>query len=221
MADSAHQRADRRPIKSRDTRWARRIAHRLATAGVSPNAISIFGMFAAIAAGVAFAMTGRVEEAAQRALWIAGAVLVQVRLLCNLFDGMVAIERNVASPTGELYNEVPDRVSDTAVMIGLGYGSGGHVVYGYAAALVAVFVAYVRAMAKAAGAPNDFCGPMGKPHRMAFVTALGVYMAFAPAAWRWNWGEARALLAVVVLGGVATAVRRLWRAARFFREQPQ
>jgi hypothetical protein len=62
---------------------------------------------------------------------------------------------------------------------------------------------------------------MGKPHRMALVTALGVYLALAPAAWRWNWGEARSVLAVIILGGAATAVRRLSRAARHFREQLQ
>ena len=221
MARPEYQPTDRRPIKSRDATWAQRVAHRLATAGVSPNAISVFGMVAALGAGVAFALTDRVEGVSQRALWIVAAILVQVRLLCNLFDGMVAVERNVASPTGELYNEVPDRVSDAAVMIGLGYASGGHVVYGYLAALIAVFVAYVRAMGKAAGAPNDFCGPMGKPQRMALVTMLGVYLCFAPESWRWSWGEARAALAIIVIGGVVTAIRRLRRAAKFFQEQDQ
>ena len=221
MAKPAYQPTDRRPIKSRDTRWAHRIASRLAMSGVSPNAISVFGMLAAIGAGIAFAMTGWSESVPQRALWIGGAILVQIRLLCNLFDGMVAVQRNVASPTGELYNEVPDRVSDAAVMIGLGYASGGDVVYGYGAALIAVFVAYVRAMGKAAGAPNDFCGPMGKPQRMALVTALGVYLCFAPASWRWSWGEPRAALAVIIVGGALTAIRRLWRAAKYFQEPEQ
>jgi phosphatidylglycerophosphate synthase len=219
MGEPAYEPTDRRPIKSRDTRWAHAIAHRLATAGVSPNAISVFGMFAASAAGVAFAITSQSEGVLQRALWIGGALLVQVRLLCNLFDGMVAIARDIASPTGELYNEVPDRISDAAVMIGLGYASTGHVIYGYLAALVSVFVAYVRAMVKAIGAPNDFCGPMGKPQRMAIVTVLGVYLCCAPESWRWNWGEARVVLAVIVVGGATTALRRLWRAARFLREQ--
>lgn len=218
MPDSDYQPTDRRPIKSRDTGWANRIAHKLANAGVSPNAISVFGMVAAIFAGFAFAATDSFDGGLQRALWFAGAFLVQVRLLCNLFDGMVAVERNVASPTGELYNEVPDRVSDAAVMIGLGYASGGHVVYGYLAALVAVFVAYVRAMGKAAGAPNDFCGPMGKPQRMALVTLLGVYLCCIPDSVRWDWGEARAVLMVITVGGLVTAMRRLRRAAKHFQE---
>jgi phosphatidylglycerophosphate synthase len=137
-----------------------------------------------------------------------------VRLLCNLFDGMVAIARGVASPKGELYNEVPDRVSDAAIFIGLGYASLSDPVLGFAAALVAVFTAYVRAMAKAAGAPNDYCGPMAKPQRMALVTALSVWLAVRPDAWTLPWGETRIVLALVIALGLVTALRRLVRAAR-------
>jgi phosphatidylglycerophosphate synthase len=136
-----------------------------------------------------------------------------VRLLCNLFDGMVAVARKIASRTGELYNEVPDRVSDAAVFIGLGYAAGGEPALGYLAALTAVFVAYVRAMAKSIGAPNDFCGPMAKPQRMALATVLGVYLSLAPESWRLPWSEVRIVLVVVIAGGIATAMHRLARAA--------
>ncbi len=213
MTEPAYQPVDRRPIKSRETRWAAVIAGWLADRGVSPNAISVFGMLAAIGAGLAFGLTTQWTGLAYRGLWILGGVLCQVRLLCNLFDGMVAVQREVASPKGELYNEVPDRVSDSAVMIGLGYASG-HVALGFAVALSAVFVAYVRAMAKSIGAPNDFCGPMAKPQRMALATALAVYLALIPASWRWGFGEARAILIVVVAGCIITAMRRLYRAAK-------
>lgn len=140
-------------------------------------------MFAAIGAGAACFATGPVDGWGERGLWLLGGALCQVRLLCNLFDGMVAIARGVASPKGELYNEVPDRVSDAAIFIGLGYASLSDPILGVAAALVAVFTAYVRAMAKAAGAPNDYCGPMAKPQRMAVVTALSIWMALRPDAW--------------------------------------
>ena len=122
--------------------------------------------------------------------------------------------RDITSPKGELYNEIPDRVSDAAVFIGLGYSAGGDVKFGYLAALVSVFVAYIRAIAKSIGAPNDFCGPMAKPQRMALATVLALYMAIWPASWRLPWGEAKLVLAVVVFGGIATALRRLVRAAR-------
>ncbi|MEM9643355.1 MAG: CDP-alcohol phosphatidyltransferase family protein [Planctomycetota bacterium] len=205
---------DRRPIQSRNARWAQAVSRYLAKLDVSPNAISLFGTLAAVVAGISFQLTSVSADVAQRVFWFIGGVLCQVRLLCNLFDGMVAVERNIASARGELYNEVPDRVSDAAVMIGLGYAAGGDVTTGYLAALVSVFVAYVRAVAKSVGAPNDFCGPMAKPQRMALVTAVAVYLTFSPVAWRLHWGEARIALLIVTTGGILTALRRLVRAVR-------
>ena len=209
---------DRRPIKSRNTWWAENVTALLIKSGVSPNAISLFGVVAAAAAAVAFASTDSTTGLTTRAIWFLGGLLCQVRLLCNLFDGMVAVERKMASATGELYNEVPDRISDASVMIGLGYSAGGSITLGYLAALVSVFVAYVRATAKSIGAPNDFCGPMAKPQRMALVTLLAVYMAFSSDSWRVSWGESKAVLLIVIVGGLITAWRRLGRAVEFLRK---
>ena len=119
-----------------------------------------------------------------RLLWITAACCVQLRLLANLFDGMVAIQQNSASPVGELFNEVPDRISDSAILIGFGYSTGGNPTLGWLAALTAVFTAYVRAMGKVAGTPQDYCGPMAKPQRMFVVTVVAIYMGLSPNAWQ-------------------------------------
>jgi phosphatidylglycerophosphate synthase len=140
----------------------------------------------------------------------------------------VAIASQRASPVGELYNEVPDRVSDVAVFIGLGYATGGMAVLGYAAACAAVFTAYVRAMGKVAGATQEFCGPMAKQHRMFLVTIVGVFNGLSPAAWqsagRETWGAAAIVLAVIIAGCLLTSVRRLLRPAATLKktrhEQP-
>lgn len=214
----SYQPKDRRPIGSRDTRWAIKIANWLADKNVSPNGISVFGMVAAVVAGVVFALTSVVELPLERLCWIVGGLLCQVRLLCNLFDGMVAIQRNVASPIGELYNEVPDRVSDAAIMVGLGYATTGYPAAGWLAGLLCVFVAYVRAMGKSAGAGNDFCGPMAKPQRMALATGLAAFMGLAPIGWRVNFqlfqvevGLTSSILFIVSAGCVVTGCRRLLR----------
>ena len=52
---------DRRPIKSRDTRWAEAATQALVNTGVSPNTISVIGMIAALAAGVVFVTPPRTE----------------------------------------------------------------------------------------------------------------------------------------------------------------
>lgn len=216
---------ERRPIKSRETHWAEQVTDLLIAFKATPNSISVAGMFAAILAGFAFGATSVIEDWGSRALWLTGGLLCQVRLLCNLFDGMVAVKRGIASRVGELYNEVPDRVSDVAILVGVGYAVGGHFVLGFGAALAAVFVAYVRAMGKAAGATNDFCGPMAKPQRMAIVTVLAIGMAIVPASWRWElMGEELGLpsvtLAVILVGCLLTASRRLIRAARELAGRP-
>ena len=212
--------ADRRPIATRDAAFAQRIAAWLIARRVSPNAISVFGMIAGVLAGVAFAATAQSPNNA-RWLFGVGAVCVQVRLLCNLFDGMVAIGSGRASPVGELYNEVPDRVSDAATLVGFGYALGGQPWLGYCAALVAVFTAYVRAMGKAAGAGNDFCGPMAKPVRMFLVTIAALYLAFAPrdlVPSLAGYQLPAIVLAIVVLGCVVTSWRRLRRIAKHLHE---
>ena len=215
--------ADRRPLRSRSTAWARALAGALARRRVRPNAISAVGMLAGVLAGAALWATTRAPEA-ERLLLLLAALLVQARLLANLLDGMVAIEGGLATPTGPLWNEVPDRVADAAVLVGAGYAAGGDPALGWLAAVLAVFTAYVRAEARAAGAPNDFCGPMAKPHRMALVTATAVYLAVVPWEWRptlgnGNVGTWAIVLAVVCAGCAVTAARRLYHAARALSER--
>ncbi|HUY93294.1 MAG TPA: CDP-alcohol phosphatidyltransferase family protein [Pirellulales bacterium] len=217
MTEPSYQPAERRPIRTRDLAASKLAAHWLAVRGVSANAISTAGMLAAIGGGAALAATS-LDAPWTRLLWLAGAAGAQLRLLANMLDGMVAIESGRASPVGELFNEAPDRVSDAAMFIGLGYAAGGNPELGYLAALAAVFTAYVRAMAKVAGAPQDFGGPMAKPQRMLAVTVVSLYNAAAPSAWQPSWGPTSIALTVIAAGGLLTALLRLRRAAAYLRQ---
>lgn len=216
---------DRRPIASRERSWSKAIAQFLANAGVSPNAISTAGMIAGILAGIALAMTRL--PAWETAGFLAAAVFIQLRLLANMFDGMVAIQQQRTSPVGELFNEIPDRVSDAATLIGAGFAIGGSPTLGFIAACLAIFVAYVRVQGRVAGAPQDFCGPMAKQHRMFAVTLAALYAALAPVAWQplletpVGWSTMACVLAVVILGETVTALRRLSRIAKALKESPQ
>jgi phosphatidylglycerophosphate synthase len=205
--------SDRRPIAARELGVFKSLASRLAKAGVSANAISVAGMLAGLLAGAALALTARRPELA-RIGWIAAAVFIQLRLLANMLDGMVAIESGTASKVGELYNEIPDRVSDTAALVGLGYAAGGDPVFGWAAALAAMFTAYVRTTGKGAGAKHDFRGPMAKQQRMFLVTVTALFCAIAPAAYP---RAPKVVLAIIVVGSVLTALRRLVNIARALR----
>ena len=220
---SDYQPTDRRPIASRERAVFKRVAAILVSRGVTANAISIFGMISAIVAGVALFLTSHWLSGA-RALFVMAAIGIQLRLIANMLDGMVAIASSKASRVGELYNEMPDRVADAAVLIGAGYAIGGEPTLGWLAAVMAVFVAYVRALGKAAGAHNEFCGPMAKQHRMVAIIVTCLVMAVIPSsitpAWvlpSWLGGRTVSLmalaLAIIIVGCVATAVRRTIRIA--------
>lgn len=210
--------ADRRPIASRDRRVFQHLAHQLARRGISANSISVAGMIAGVAAGATLYSTSFWPGTL---LWLTAAALIQLRLLANMLDGMVAIETATASPVGELYNEVPDRIADVAILVGAGYAAGGDITLGWAAACVAVFVAYVRAMGVAAGGPNDFCGPMAKPHRMFLMTIAALIEGLLPDEWQpslFDRGIPAMALAVIVVLGMLTALRRIARTAAALRD---
>jgi phosphatidylglycerophosphate synthase len=213
---------ERRPIASRNYALSIRLATWLAGLGVSPNAISVAGMVAGVLAGVAFACTPLTDHG--WLLFLAAAGLMQLRLLANMLDGMVAVQTARASAVGELFNEVPDRVSDAAIIVGAGYAAGGMQELGYLAALAALFTAYVRAEGKVAGGPQEFCGPMAKPQRMFVLTLAALYAGLAPAAWQPKLaalpdpGVIALALLVVAAGGLLTALRRLARVARALRK---
>jgi phosphatidylglycerophosphate synthase len=164
---------ERRPIASRDRKWAQNFARWLVKKGVVPNHISQASVVFGAIAGLAFYLS-----IASAPFWLLLAALgVQGRLLCNLFDGMVAIEGGRATPDGAFWNEAPDRYADILILVGMGLGTG-NVALGWAAATMAVLTAYTREAGVAQGLKGDFSGPMAKQHRMAVVTIAAVLAAF-------------------------------------------
>ncbi|MDN5105517.1 CDP-alcohol phosphatidyltransferase family protein, partial [Aliarcobacter butzleri] len=99
----------------------------------------------------------------------------------NLFDGMVALEGGKSTKSGELFNDIPDRVSDSLLFIALGYSitniSFG-IELGYLAALFAALTAYVRVLGASMQAGSCFKGPMAKQHRMAILTTALILTPF-------------------------------------------
>ena len=215
--------AGRRPLTSRDIPLFRALAAGLAGSGISPNAISFFSIVCAAGAAGAFAATPHCEGWALRACWLGAACFIQLRLIANMLDGMVAVEGGKGGPTGELWNEAPDRVADAAIFIGAGFAAGSGVVPGFAAAVAAVFVAYVRALGASVGAGQIFIGPLAKPQRMFVVTLAAVVLAVVPEMRSRVGVEPLPLMEVVLwivtAGCAVTAWRRLARIAAFLRRK--
>ncbi len=198
--------SDRRPLKTRSTAWAQYLAGVLVRAGASPNAISVTSIvFAALGAWllVAFAKPWTL---------VGAALCIQLRLLCNMLDGMVAIEGGRKSATGALYNEIPDRIGDSLVIVALGYAAGWPTL-GWYGALAAAVTAYIRVLGGALGQAQDFRGPMAKPHRMAVAT-LGCTLGAIELPLRGSHWALTAAIWIVAVGATFTCGTRTWAIAQ-------
>ena len=202
----------RRPIATRDKTWAKNFARFLAAHGVSPNAVSGASVVCALGACACLVAT-RIEYSmwGQIALWLGAGLFVQLRLLCNLFDGMLAVEFKKASPLGPIYNDLPDRPADVLILVGAGYAASLWAwapTLGWLASVLALTTAYVRVLGVAIGAPESFVGPMAKQHRMAVVTSACALSALETLA-HWPHRAMSLALVLVVIGCLVTIARRL------------
>ena len=205
---------NRRPLQVRQAAWAKTFAARLARAQVTPDLISALSMVFAALGGAFLALGGGLPPIPRAGLMIAAAACIQGRLICNLLDGMVAVEHGKGSVAGPIWNELPDRFSDALLLAGAGYMLGGlgwriGPSLGWTAAVLAVITAYVRELGRGFGLPADFTGPMAKPQRMAALTAACGLSALEPL---WN-GSGQMMLIIMALVTVGTG----WTVARRVR----
>jgi phosphatidylglycerophosphate synthase len=207
----------RRPLKTRQCEWPRKLANRLVRLGLRPNEVSVLSISFAILTAIGFFVSHRVEAPIASACLVAAAAAIQLRLLCNLLDGLMAIEGGLKSTTGDIYNDFPDRISDSLTLIAAGYeipatswlGSAGPAL-GWAASLMAALTAYMRLLGGAIGAKQYFIGPMAKQQRMGLLT----FATLLAAVEQWFTTKPFALslaLVIIIVGAVITLLRRLNR----------
>ena len=221
MTNQTNQNIDnRRPLKVRQVSLMAACARWLSNKQVTPNQISITSVGFALLAAACILLIPAMHTAA----WlpaIGAAVFIQGRLLCNLFDGMVAVEGGKSTPSGELFNDIPDRVADPIIMVAAGYAIGDiswGVSLGWCAGLLAVMTAYIRTLAASIDAPVNFQGPMAKQHRMAVMTAACILTAVESLIWETQLSLLCALI-VISVGCLITCVGRTVSAYRFLETQ--
>lgn len=201
----------RRELKSRNTTWARTMALVLAKSNISPNQISVLSIVFAVLALVAFVLAR--DNRWYLILAVAG---IQLRLICNLMDGLVAIEFNKKSKVGDLYNEVPDRVGDAAIIIGAGLYCQNHdfaMQIAWANVFLATMTAYIRVLGASLGQGHKFLGPMAKQHRMALLTVAAVLEAIFQS------DLIYIALIIMLIGSAITVWRRLSGIAQTLEEK--
>lgn len=205
----------------RGTSWASNLTKLLVKSNISPNQISVGSVLFSLLAGIGFICFRNTEGQWHYFIPIFVVVMIQCRLLCNLFDGMVAVEGGKASKVGNLYNEIPDRIADSVILICAGYAvpnSEMAIALGWAAALLAAITAYVRTLSAATGAPMNFAGPMAKQHRMATLTIACILTVFEPM-FAPKGIILTFALGLITLGSAVTIYRRTQTAAHFLNSR--
>lgn len=203
---------NRRPIAARSTALAQTLTDYLVSKSISPNLISIISIpFAILGAAALLYLPGWLGH-------VLCAVGIQLRLLCNLLDGMVAIKAGKSSDLGALFNEFPDRVADSILIVALGYAaSWGEL--GWLGALAAALTAYIRIFGGSIGLAQDFRGPMAKQHRMAIMTLACLLGAIEV-----TWFSTSYILitasVVIAVGSLITCYTRTMAIARQLQKSP-
>lgn len=178
------------------------VAAGLAKIGVSPNAVTLFGLVGAGVSAYLFSI---------EFLWVGGVVLLAAGAV-DLFDGALARATGRVSKFGALLDSVVDRLSEITVLLGLllfylGRSSETGALLVYLALSGSIMVSYLRARSEGLGIECRI-GFMTRPER---VVALGVGVIV---------GHFFPIVLLVVLGAIAgltmlTMVQRIyhtWRA---------
>lgn len=201
----------RRPLKVRASGAAQGIAKWLSNKNITPNQISIISVVFAVLAALCLFVLPDAQGYQQWVLPVLAAFFIQCRLLCNLFDGMVAVEGEKGTASGELFNDIPDRIADPLILVAAGFAANAGewaIVMGWLAGILAVMTAYVRTLAVSIGAPSNFRGPMAKQHRMALMTTACLLSTIEPLLWTQGYAFFVALI-LVVAGCIVTLILRV------------
>jgi CDP-diacylglycerol--glycerol-3-phosphate 3-phosphatidyltransferase len=125
----------------------RPLATRLANAGVTPDAITIFGTVGAVASAVVFFTRGA---------WFTGTMLVWAFVMLDLVDGAVARAGGRSSTFGAVLDSSCDRIADAAVFGSIAWYFAMHgqrwmLLAALLCLVLGSLTSYIRARAEAAG----------------------------------------------------------------------
>jgi len=196
----------RRPIAQSFRRTAHSPVQWCVRLGIHANLVSYSSIVASAAAGLCFWQAGAVPG-----LLIVAVGFCHLRLWLNMLDGMVALASGTASRTGEIANELPDRISDVIIFVGVAHSDLCNPLCGYWVAILSLLVAYVGTLGQAVGVQREFSGPMAKPWRMVALH-MGAWITLG-LLW-WGDGSIRygglTVLDWTLLATVAGCVQTIW-----------
>lgn len=217
MENNKEENGARRELKVRKAKWVGKVTQKLVKTNITPNQISIASVVFSALAGISFYFFAKTEWW----IWLVLApIFIQLRLQCNLFDGLVAVEGGKGTKSGELFNDIPDRFADIFILLGAGFALGSYegVMLGWTAGVLAVLTAYIRTLGGSLKAPISFMGPMAKQHRMAILTVASLLTIFEISYNQSHYILWTALW-VIALGSLFTCYRRAKAIYHFLEAQ--
>ena len=203
----------RRPIAAAFRRTADGATRFCVRHEIHPDAVSYLSILAAIVAAICFWKSGEI-----RWLLVVAPLFCYLRLWFNMLDGMVAVAAGKASRRGEILNDLPDRISDVIIFVGVAHSGLMNPIFGYWAAIAALLTAYVGLFGQALGVQREFGGIMSKPWRMVALH-IGAWLEFL--SYR-SFGGFTILVwtcFIVIAGCVQTIVVRLKRIAAALQDK--
>jgi CDP-diacylglycerol--glycerol-3-phosphate 3-phosphatidyltransferase len=179
----------------------------LAKAGVTPDQITLAAVPVALVGSTCLLLSPQMP-----ALLFLIPVLAAKRILLNLLDGNMARRTGKIHPRGELFNELGDRLADTAFLAPVAFLPGADARIVLLGVLAGVLASYTGVTARAAGAERLYGGILSKPGRMALLLVCAVWAGIAaPDTTAWAVFGPVLLIGttLTLLERIATAVRRL------------
>ena len=209
----------RRPIAQTFRRTAHAPVQWCVRLGIHPNLVSYSSIGASAGAGLCFWQAGDLPG-----LLIVAVGFCYLRLWLNMLDGLVALASGTASRTGEIANELPDRISDVIIFVGVAHSNLCHPLSAYWVAIFALLVAYVGTLGQAVGVQREFSGVMAKPWRM-LALHVGAWITLGLLWWGGGtirYGDLTVLdwtLLAILVGCVQTIWIRLAKILRALQKQ--
>ncbi len=180
--------------------------------GLTPDAVSVLALFAAIGGAVSFYVAGDWQL-----LYLVGAVFVLLNGVLDLVDGGLARELGTASAAGDLLDHVLDRYADLIIISGLAAGVGEYAL-GLAAVTGVLMTSYLGTQAQAVGLDRVYGGMLGRADRLALTGVVAAIAAFVSTTVAGltviGW-----LLVVFAVVGHVTALQRFYYAMKALSEE--
>jgi CDP-diacylglycerol--glycerol-3-phosphate 3-phosphatidyltransferase len=180
-------------LKPRFQSLLRPLVGRLASAGVTANAVTLLAMFVSCILGLVLAL------AADHRLFLLLPLWMFLRMALNAVDGMLAREHGQQTRLGAYLNELTDVVSDAALYLPFvliapfSWASVGAVVF------LAALSEMTGALGPMIGARRGYEGPMGKSDRALLFGALGLWLGVAGALPAWIFWVMPAMAGLILL----------------------